>query len=78
MWKLTSQNSPQKRTQYSTNMSPPAMPAIPETQTAAIVRSIGGAVEFRDDYPVPTPKKNEVLAKILYTGVCQSGMSFRV
>jgi len=58
-------------------MSPSAVPSIPETQTVALVRKIGGEVEFRDDYPVPAPKKNEVLAKILYTGVCQSGMCSR-
>jgi D-arabinose 1-dehydrogenase-like Zn-dependent alcohol dehydrogenase len=46
---------------------------IPKTQTVAIVRSLGGPVEFQDDYPVPTPGHNEVLAKVLYTGVCQSG-----
>jgi len=46
---------------------------IPKTQTAAIVRELGGKVEFVDDYPVPTPGPNEVLAKVLYTGVCQSG-----
>lgn len=46
---------------------------IPETQTVALVREQGGDVEFREDYPVPTPGKNEVLAKVLYTGVCQSG-----
>ena len=47
---------------------------IPQTQTVALVRSLGGQVEFRTDYPVPTPGRNEVLAKVLYTGVCQSGM----
>lgn len=46
---------------------------IPQTQTVALVRSLGGEVEFKTDYPVPTPGRNEVLAKVLYTGVCQSG-----
>lgn len=46
---------------------------IPKTQTVALVRSLGGEVEFKEDYPVPTPGSNEVLAKVLYTGVCQSG-----
>ena len=45
---------------------------IPQTQTVALVRSLGSEVEFQD-YPVPEPKSNEVLAKVLYTGVCQSG-----
>jgi propanol-preferring alcohol dehydrogenase len=53
---------------------------IPKTQTAALVRELGGPVEFVTDYPVPTPGRNEVLAKVLYTGVCQSGEygSFRL
>lgn len=46
---------------------------IPQVQTAALVSKIGGELEFRDDYPVPEPGQNEVLAKVLYTGVCQSG-----
>lgn len=50
-----------------------ATPHIPQTQTVALVRELGGEVEFCDDYPVPTPGQNEVLAKVLYTGVCQSG-----
>jgi hypothetical protein len=46
---------------------------IPQTQTVALVRDLGGTVEFKTDYLVPTPGRNEVLAKVLYTGVCQSG-----
>lgn len=49
------------------------MAEIPKVQTVALVREIGGLVEFPEDYPVPTPGNNEVLAKILYTGVCHSG-----
>lgn len=48
--------------------------SIPSTQTAALVHKLGGQVEFDDNYPVPKPGRNEVLAKVLYTGVCQSGM----
>ena len=48
---------------------------IPQTQTVALVHNLGGEVEFKHDYPVPKPNRNEVLAKVLYTGVCQSGMS---
>jgi D-arabinose 1-dehydrogenase-like Zn-dependent alcohol dehydrogenase len=48
---------------------------IPQTQTVALVKELGGQVEFKTDYPVPTPGRNEVLAKVLYTGVCQSGKS---
>ncbi|KAL2870804.1 chaperonin 10-like protein [Aspergillus lucknowensis] len=50
------------------------MTAIPKIQTVALVRELGGPVEFVDDYPVPTPGNNEVLAKVLYTGVCQSDL----
>ena len=50
-------------------------PDIPQTQTVALVKELGGHVEFITDYPVPTPGPNEVLAKVLYTGVCQSGKS---
>lgn len=48
---------------------------IPQTQTVALVHEQGGEVHFKDDYPVPTAGHNEVLAKVLYTGVCQSGQS---
>lgn len=54
-------------------MSPIAGPTIPETQTAATVPKLGGGVKFVHDYPVPKCGQNEVLAKVLYTGVCQSG-----
>ncbi|KAJ5105405.1 Polyketide synthase enoylreductase [Penicillium alfredii] len=40
---------------------------IPQTQTVALVRDLGGQVEFKTDYPVPVPGSNEVLAKVLYT-----------
>lgn len=46
---------------------------IPKTQTAATVPKLGGGVVFVHDYPVPQPGHNEVLAKVLYSGVCQSG-----
>lgn len=51
----------------------PTSDPIPLTQTVALVSELGGNVEFRAGYPVPTPGENEVLAKVLYTGVCQSG-----
>ncbi|KAE8149513.1 alcohol dehydrogenase [Aspergillus avenaceus] len=47
---------------------------IPLTQTVALVSELGGEVEFREGYPVPSPGQNEVLAKVLYTGVCQSDL----
>lgn len=49
---------------------------IPKTQTAAVVTELGGKIQFIDDYPVPEIGDREVLAKILYTGVCQSGKCF--
>lgn len=52
------------------------MEQILETQTVALVRTLGGNVEFLEKHPVPTAGQNEVLAKVLYTGVCQSGMHF--
>ncbi|KAK5996903.1 Alcohol dehydrogenase 2 [Cladobotryum mycophilum] len=50
------------------------MSRIPETQTAATVPKLGGGVVFVHDYPVPKPAYNEVLAKVLYSGVCQSDL----
>ncbi|KAL7923774.1 alcohol dehydrogenase [Trichoderma austrokoningii] len=50
------------------------MVAIPKTQTAATVPKLGGDVVFKNDYPVPQPGPNEILAKILYSGVCQSDL----
>ncbi|KAJ9616765.1 hypothetical protein H2200_000484 [Cladophialophora chaetospira] len=47
---------------------------IPKTQTAAIVRKQGGPVEFDDNYPVTLPGDDEILVKVLYTGVCQSDL----
>ena len=52
--------------------------SLPTTQTAALVHDFAGLVEFKHDYPVPRPGHNEVLAKVLYTGVCQSGGTARV
>ncbi len=49
---------------------------LPETQRVALVREQKGPVEFVGDYPVPKVGYNEVLAKVLYTGVCQSGTYF--
>ncbi|KAK2608862.1 hypothetical protein QQS21_002575 [Conoideocrella luteorostrata] len=50
------------------------MSTIPETQTAATVSKLGGGVVFDHNYPVPKPRYNEVLAKVLYSGVCQSDL----
>ena len=48
-------------------------PSIPKTQLAATVPKQGGPVVFVDDYPVRQPGRDEVLVKVSYTGVCQSG-----
>ncbi|KAF4309077.1 hypothetical protein GTA08_BOTSDO03332 [Botryosphaeria dothidea] len=55
-------------------MSPIFVPTIPKTQTAATVPKLGGGIKFVHDYPVPKCGQNEVLAKVLYTGVCQSDL----
>jgi len=54
-------------------MANPTSSEIPKTQTAAIVRKQGGPVEFDHEYPVSEPGPAEILVKVLYTGVCQSG-----
>jgi len=46
---------------------------IPKTQKQAAVRKLGGKVEIIEA-PVPTPGPRQVLAKILYTSVCQSDL----
>ncbi|CZR69005.1 related to alcohol dehydrogenase [Phialocephala subalpina] len=48
--------------------------SIPKVQKAATVGELGGPVELVDDYPVPQPGHDEVLAKVLYSGVCQSDL----
>ncbi|KAI1331496.1 GroES-like protein [Xylariaceae sp. FL0255] len=48
--------------------------SLPATQTAATVPKLGGGVVFDHAYPVPKPGHNEVLAKVLYSGVCQSDL----
>ncbi|CAD6575237.1 MAG: hypothetical protein TREMPRED_001338, partial [Tremellales sp. Tagirdzhanova-0007] len=48
--------------------------SIPETQRVALIREQAGPIEFVGDYPVPTLRPDEVLAKVLYTGVCQSDL----
>ncbi|KAK5096117.1 hypothetical protein LTS08_007723 [Lithohypha guttulata] len=48
--------------------------SIPTTQKAALVHELGGPVNIIPDYPVLKPGKDEVLAQVLYTGVCQSDL----
>lgn len=51
-----------------------AQTEIPFVQRAAVVPKLGDGVKIVSDYPVPTPGENEVLAQVLYTGVCQSDL----
>ncbi|EMC99500.1 hypothetical protein BAUCODRAFT_128317 [Baudoinia panamericana UAMH 10762] len=51
--------------------------SVPSQQTVALVRTLGGPVEFVKDYPVKQPSHDEVLAKVLYSGVCQSDLHTR-
>lgn len=48
-------------------------PTIPKTQRAWTVPKQGGDVVLDENYPVPQPGAGQVLVKVLYTGVCQSG-----
>lgn len=48
-------------------------PTIPKTQRAWKVPKQGGDVVLDESYPVPQPGAGQVLVKVLYTGVCQSG-----
>lgn len=49
---------------------------VPKKQTAALIRAQGHPIklDFISSYPVPEPGHNEVLVKVLYTGVCQSDL----
>lgn len=48
-------------------------PTIPKTQRVWKVPQQGGDVVLDENYPVPQPGAGQVLVKVLYTGVCQSG-----
>lgn len=47
---------------------------IHTTQKAALVPKLGGPIEIISNYPVQKPGEDEVLALVLYTGVCQSDL----
>lgn len=49
-------------------------PSLPKTQKAALVPKLGGPVHIINDYPVADAGQDEVLAQVLYTGVCQSDL----
>nr|ADZ05695.1 alcohol dehydrogenase [Wickerhamomyces anomalus] len=47
--------------------------AIPETQKGVIFYENGGKLEYKD-LPVPTPKANEILINVKYSGVCHTDL----
>lgn len=52
-------------------------PQIPKTQKAAVVPSVGGELEFRNDHPVRQPDQlapGECLVRLTYTGVCHTDL----
>lgn len=51
---------------------------IPKVQKAIVADKLGSDFKIRvtDDYPVPTPKDDEVLVRLTSTGVCHSDLSF--
>lgn len=51
-----------------------ATSSIPPVQRAALIHEQGGPVRIVTDYPVLEPSDNEVLVRVLYTGVCQSDL----
>lgn len=49
------------------------MSTIPKTQKAVIFETNGGKLEYKD-IPVPTPKANELLIHVKYSGVCHTDL----
>ena len=47
--------------------------SIPQTQKAVIFETNGGPLEYKD-IPVPTPKANELLINIKFSGVCHTDL----
>ncbi|SCW00636.1 LAFE_0C08592g1_1 [Lachancea fermentati] len=48
-------------------------PVIPKTQKGVIFYTNGGPLEYKD-IPVPTPKPNELLIHVKYSGVCHTDL----
>ncbi|RCK65201.1 Alcohol dehydrogenase 1 [Candida viswanathii] len=46
---------------------------IPKTQKAVVFEKNGGELEYKD-IPVPTPKANELLINVKYSGVCHTDL----
>ncbi|CAK7892506.1 alcohol dehydrogenase 1 [[Candida] anglica] len=47
--------------------------SIPKTQKAIIFETNGGPLQYKD-IPVPTPKANEILINVKYSGVCHTDL----
>nr|AAP51039.1 alcohol dehydrogenase 1 [Kluyveromyces wickerhamii] len=47
--------------------------SIPKTQKAVVFYKHGGALEYKE-IPVPTPKANEILINVKYSGVCHTDL----
>ncbi|CAK9441606.1 uncharacterized protein LODBEIA_P54740 [Lodderomyces beijingensis] len=47
--------------------------SIPKTQKAVVFQDNGGKLEYKD-IPVPTPKPNELLIHVKYSGVCHTDL----
>ncbi|ODV63091.1 zinc-dependent alcohol dehydrogenase [Ascoidea rubescens DSM 1968] len=47
--------------------------AIPKTQKAVVFETNGGPLLYKD-IPVPTPKPNEILVNVKYSGVCHTDL----
>ena len=48
-------------------------PTIPKTQKGVIFYENGGPLEYKE-IPVPTPKPNEILINVKYSGVCHTDL----
>lgn len=48
-------------------------PSIPKTQKAVVFETSGGPLEYKD-IDVPTPKPNELLINVKYSGVCHTDL----
>ena len=55
------------------NNKPITMTDIPKTQKAVIFETNGGPLEYKD-IAVPTPKSNELLIHVKYSGVCHTDL----
>ncbi|KAH3662301.1 hypothetical protein OGAPHI_005551 [Ogataea philodendri] len=49
------------------------MSTIPKTQKAVVFEKSKGPLEYKD-IPVPTPKPNEILVNVKYSGVCHTDL----